>query len=340
MPRQARELKEGLALDQDFIVRRRSRLWLQLGTLIVVAFGVMYLSSAWLLKGGSVPLLHSLILLVVLILLGVIGYLQVQRHRDLLLMTEFQNALFTSVARLNYRFYLIVKKDGSIVYYDPGFQHLFPDVAQQSHKMLDHMFDRKHVPTEMSQEINRLLQAEEQGVMLLPFTAPDGVQMTLVLHVDPLPKPKGYIAVRGREYVDRREGAMGGQIGTAAPAPAPGRASPDLLNMLVEQSATAAYAINAEGSVVFVNAAMEKTLGYGTGEMLGKPAGAFVYQASGTAGFSQDNDAFEGDALFLHRNGGMVKYFVRQSSWLNAAGQRLGCYGYLTPLDEAPRTNA
>lgn len=337
---QARELKLGLSKEPDFVVRRRSKLSLQLGGLIVIAFAVNYLSSTRL-TNGHVPVGHTLVLVGSMLLLGLLGYLQVQRHRDLLLMTEFQNALFASVARLNYRFYIIVKRDGTIVYYDPGFQKLFPDLAKQSQRMLDNIFSRNHLPEDMGREINRLLQNEESGVMLLPHHSDDGVQTTLVVHVEPLPTPKGYIAIRGREYVDRREGGVAGEGSGFSSSPATSSAtasvSSDLLATIVEQSGVAAYAINTDGKVIFANGAMEQALGYGRGEMIGKPADTFVYQASGNTGFSQGADAFEGEALFLHRNGGMVKFYVRQDTWLDVAGHRAGCHGYLLPLDDARR---
>ncbi len=340
--KQARELKERLSKEPDFIVRRRSKLWLQLSGLIAIAFAITYFSSSQMSNAGKVPVTHTLLLISTLIVLGLLGYLQVQRHRDLLLMTEFQNALFASVARLNYRFYIIARRDGTIVYYDPGFQKLFPEFATQSQRMLDSLFTHNQLPQEMGAEINRLLQEEENGVMLLPYQAADGTQMTLVVHVDPLPTPKGYTAIRGREYVERKEGGVGnaasaGYSSTKSTLASTAGATPELLSTIIEQSGIAAYAIDTSGHVIFANGAMEQALGYGRGEMTGKPADTFVYQANGNAGFSQGADAFEGEALFLHRNGGMVKFYVRQDTWMNATGQRAGCHGYLLPMDDARR---
>ena len=59
------------------------------------------------------------------------------RLRDLVLATEFQNAMLASAAQLSTRFCLITKRDGSIVYVDPGFQKLFPHFMQSNDRNID-----------------------------------------------------------------------------------------------------------------------------------------------------------------------------------------------------------
>ena len=340
-----REMKRDLSNEHDFVVRRRSPLWLQLGGLLIVAFGVLYLSSGKM-QAANTSWTYPVVLVSVLGLLGVIGYIQVQRNRDLLLLTEFQNALFTSTARLNFRFCLIAKRDGSIVYYDPGFQSLFPHITTQSRSVLDDLFSQGEMPADIGQDISRLLQQDEHGVLLVPFRTNEGTSLRLVLHVDPLQKPKGYVAIRGREYVAHRaaglEDASAANIGgTASATPAPvtysAGTSATLMRGLLDAADVAAYAINPQGQMVYANAGLNQMLGYQADPLDQQqfPLMKLLYLRAGEGGPGQGH--FEGETVFLQRNGNMVKYFLRQRPWTDDAGQILGAYGFLLPLSEANR---
>jgi PAS domain S-box-containing protein len=328
-----RKLKNDFASEHDFVIRRNNNLWIQMLGLLTVAFGALFLASARLQHAQHITNWEYIIALVVVLgILGAIGYVQVQRHRDLLLLTEFQNALFTSTARLNFRFCLITKRDGSIVYYDPGFQNMFPEIFQHNHSTLDDLFSRKYLPPSIGEEISRLMQDEKRGVLLLPYTN-NGKDVSLVVHVDPLAKPKGYVAIRGREYVERRSSSLGSGD-TAAPHDQQERrnmqpSGEHLHAALLSNSPIPMYALDNAGNIIFATPSLEQILGYDAGELAGgRPAlSSILYQLPGNA--LPTHDDFTGNIALLHRSGSLVNFQLRQVSQRDSQGNIIGCYGFL-----------
>ena len=104
----------------DFVVRKQKPYLWQILALFCIVLLLCLVVTVF--SFTKVPLIVFLFLL--LAPLG--GYMIVllQRTRDLVLATEFQNALFASALDYNRTFCLIIKNDGNIMYMDRSFQKI------------------------------------------------------------------------------------------------------------------------------------------------------------------------------------------------------------------------
>src|SRR5690606_13604711 len=115
--------------SREFLVRRRSPTLPTIALAFLISFVAVVagITAADYIGGPA-----SVILLAFLSF-GVLGWFTImltQNNRDLVLMTEFQNALFSSVANMNNLFLLIVKENGTIVYFSRDYQQIFADAKR------------------------------------------------------------------------------------------------------------------------------------------------------------------------------------------------------------------
>jgi two-component system, cell cycle sensor histidine kinase and response regulator CckA len=73
----------------------------------------------------SASLLLTLTIVIIFTALAVFSILTINRYQDVIMATEFQNAIFASAMRVNTEFCLIIRHDGSLVYADSGFNKYF-----------------------------------------------------------------------------------------------------------------------------------------------------------------------------------------------------------------------
>ena len=113
----------------DFIVRKPKPHLYQLALIFVVAFAVIFFTG----QNSASNVGYYVFMLTSLIVIGSLAWFTIYfsiSTRDAVVITEFQNALFASAAGLSSRFCFIIKRDGTIVYFDPGFQKVFPFFSQ------------------------------------------------------------------------------------------------------------------------------------------------------------------------------------------------------------------
>lgn len=185
----------------DFIVRRRPFFW-SMFSVFCIMFLALYFTGLGM-QDGTGRLIFTFTLFAILLALGSFTYVFTQRQRDLVLMTEFQNAIFSSAARVNYLFCLILKTDGTITYIDPGFQKLFPHINRHE---LDDVFKLgSHGILAREQQItfDRALQDGTKSTQIVEISLPGNATSKLVLNLEPLPRPRGYFLLRGRPFIER-----------------------------------------------------------------------------------------------------------------------------------------
>lgn len=132
------------------------------------------------------------------------------RYQDVIMATEFQNVIFASAARINAEFCLIVKRDGTVVYADPGFLKRFStgshgghglDVLLESGGLSDE--DKKRLLSSVENNIPEKMLFSMLGENLSVIVEPLQVNTDLLppdrvvkLAVNPLSRPPGYSIVR------------------------------------------------------------------------------------------------------------------------------------------------
>ncbi len=298
--------------DDDFAVRSRNPFFSRFVALFTAAF-VVLLATAWMSQEGS-------LLVYVLALLAVIGSLAwftvyfVVSHRDAVLTAEFQNALFSSAAGVGQHYCLILRQDGTIVYFDPGFLRHFPESSGQYSPSLERIFMQAGVPDAAITEIYGFIGSGSGGKVLLEGRT-DGAPM--ILSIDPLPRPHGYWVLRARDYVLNRAGTQ------------PAEPSSVLLQAALAHAPVGLFVADRDGRLEVTSRALEDWLGYAPGEP--KAAGLslrdIVYQQGNGRPGQISIDKEDGEFTFQHKNGSLQKAVVSQHAVTGKEGEVEGCTG-------------
>lgn len=184
----------------------------------------------------------------------------VRFNRDLLLATEFQNAIFSSALMSGNLFSIIVRGDGSIVHVDRGTQDFFKGFSRYRHKHLEDILRIAQVSEEHQNAIFNALRSQQRERLLFGVTSHNGVTSDLVLTLDPITKPGNFTILRARAYSEKRAGGAG------PVADAQAHAQGNLLS-LCNKLPLGIICADAQGSVSYVNASVEQWLGYAPGEI-------------------------------------------------------------------------
>jgi hypothetical protein len=185
---------------QDFIVRQRVPSMRQLVALFLSA---LIIAISITVAVASKPALVA-ILFILTVSVGWYVVVQTQQTRDLLMTTEFQNALFSSALGLNHKFCLILKPDGTMVYLDRGFQDMFPSFLKQSQRHLALLLESGNVAEKDRESILAAVARGTPDKVIFSIRAGDGQVHRLMLNIDPLHRPTGFILLRGRDFVEQR----------------------------------------------------------------------------------------------------------------------------------------
>jgi two-component system cell cycle sensor histidine kinase/response regulator CckA len=294
----------------DFIVRRRIPLAMQIMLVFLVAFVAIYVSASFMGGTGSKALFFLTLTLSIGTLTGLAIYFSA-RLRDLVMATEFQNAMLASAARLSTRFCLIVKRDGSIVYIDPGFQKLFPHFMNSNDRNIEGLLAGAGIPRDMVQKIFLMLQQGENDRTLLSFRQDGGAMLQIMLSIDALPRPKGYFLLRGRDYIEKRTAEPGAPAAETSPLAS-------ALNLLPEGILVA----DGNSALTYVNRTLEEWLGFEPGEIFSRPykVGHIFYQYGGRDAGRLVTDTFEGDIVLQRKDSSLITMHIRQASLGKSAG--------------------
>lgn len=247
------------ASNNDFIVRQRVPMVIQISLVFVAVFAIVFFLALTQQTNASPGLFGTLLAF----LIGGLGWFTVtlvQRNRDLVLATEFQNAMLASAAQLSTRFCLITRRDGTIVYIDTGFQKVFPQFMQSDSRSVDSMMLAAGVPEAILRQISSILGGEASGRFMVPFKSHTGEPMPMVVTIDLLPRPQGFYLFRGRDYIEKRADKSDDSDAQAHLS--------NLLRHAVQDITAPMIITDNEGRVLFFSQAITKLLGYRDDEPL------------------------------------------------------------------------
>lgn len=279
----------------DFIVRKRRPFAVQILLVFLMVCISIYLAAVFV-DGAGGGALFSGVLVFTIGLLGWFTIYLTQRNRDLVMATEFQNAMLASAAQLSTRFCIITKRDGTIVYIDPGFQKTFPHFISTGSHTVDGLLMSAEVPEDIYKQISKTLEKQAPLSITIPFKSPTGKPMPMVVAIDLLPRPRGYFLFRGRDYVEKRQAAEGPMALTEPPQ------QTSLYSAAVRALPGAAVLFNANYEVMHASPLFEALLGYDAGELQATKQRYehLCYQYEGHPAAKIVNGDFEG-AITLHR---------------------------------------
>ena len=188
--------------ETDFVHRKRNGgLWL---SVFLYCIGAVFIIIASLYRdiiGGDIPFI-----LMTLLVIGILTFhsiITVQKHLDLVLSIEFQNALFSSAFKQGNLFSLIVSHDDQLFYADQGFGELFPDLLKRKVQILDSIVANSEQPDENLHRLNDTLLHYGTDSFNV-YIDMNGEKVKARLKVSPISRPKGYFFVTGRLYHEDR----------------------------------------------------------------------------------------------------------------------------------------
>jgi two-component system cell cycle sensor histidine kinase/response regulator CckA len=313
------DLDNGSNGTRDFVIRKRTPTILQL---VIIFLSVLLIATSISIAAQD-RIQMLIILFIMIIIVGWYVIVVIQRNRDLVLATEFQNALFASALGLNNKFCMIIKRDGNIVYIDRAFQEIFPDFVKQSRRTIDLLLEQGNVSREDS---NKIYAAIEQGVYnkVVFEIRGSGKRHKMIMAIEPIMRPSGFILLRGREYIETRSEE---EFITSGASPSlMNKSSITLFSHVMDSMNMGVYMTGPNGSMVYVNPVLEQWLGYKEGEISsGNLFLQDIISQGGKRSETIEPDNFEGEVMLQKKTGGLMKSFINQKVIRDEQGKIMGC---------------
>ncbi len=158
-------------------------------------FGLSFAASICVILTGN-PMLLIPGVFFFLMLASYYAGLQVHRARESQRATELLNAIFASALSRGWRFCLIAGRDGRIVYTNPGFNALFA-TGKAGCGLADWLAAQKAPPGE-EKALLSAIDGDHSVEAALNLDGCDG-RLRLIVSVEPIERPKGFILLRGRD---------------------------------------------------------------------------------------------------------------------------------------------
>lgn len=294
--------------SHEFVVRDpkpalSTILAMYVGIFIVIFLAAFYNAHI----GGIVS--FTAITFILLSLAAWLTFYITQSNNDLMTATQFQNALFSSVAHLHSSFILIVKANGTIVYYSSNYPQMFGGSKHHGLSSLDTLLDGQNIEAEHAQKIRAALSEGRQENVICIMRDVDGNEHNIRLTVHPIPRPSGFFVVSGSTL--RRRTSDGSALLSRNPAEAH---SP-----LMEDALTYAPAglciFDAQKKATFIHPEVAKWLGYEAGEIVSQGLTLDDLQV-------QDDDAskVKGELTFRSKSGD----YLHCQTWKQAIAGKPG----------------
>ncbi len=301
----------------DFVIRKRRPSVLQILAVFLITFAM----------GMSIILMTAdkmMLAVLLLVTVGATGWyilIHLQRTHDLLLATEFQNSLFASALGLNNKFCMIMKQDGNIVYLDRSFQNMFPDFLKQSRRTLDMLLEIGAVTREDGEKIYNAIGRGVYEKVIFKIKGAGSEIHKIVMSVEPILRPSGFVLLRGREFVEARASTKSTESGKPV-----SKSTVTLFSHIMDSMDMGVYMTGPDGAFVYVNHILEEWLGFSDAEITAGNLAlndVIYHNNKNTGNIVPDN--YEGELLLQKKNGGFMKVFVNQKVIKDDQGKLLGC---------------
>lgn len=247
--------------ENDFVHRKRhGSLW-RTGILYVIGMIFIIFSSLYREHiGGDISFL--LFTTIVIGMLTFHSIITVQKHLDLVLSIEFQNALFSSAFKEGKIFSMIVSQDDQLFYADPEFYRLYPHLVKQNTQILDAIAQTSDTPQENLEALNLSLINKTRETLDI-YVNIDDKYTKARLTIIPLARPDGYFFVSARIYHENRKAHHHEAEKYAQPNVHNERADAEtILDALTQHMSVPAYILSDDGLLQYVTHPFAQMLEY------------------------------------------------------------------------------
>ena len=316
---------DDVAAQSDFVIRKRIPMW-QMLVLMFVAAEILAVALGTIIDNLVV---FAEVVFIIFAVVGTYVLLTLQRGRDLVLATEFQNLLFYSALAHSNDFCIIIKNDGSVAYISPSFQGLFPNFAKESHRSINSLLEHAQVSLEQRKIIFSAIDKNINGRVIFDVVDAKKQAHRLIMSAEPIARPRGFTILRGREFVEKRE--VSNPLSNNAPHLF-SKSSFDFLSYITNNMELGAYITDAQGNINYSSPTLEKWLYYDEGEIASRNLSMKdIFLANGA--FELNN--FEGGAQLQRKIGGIVKVFINQKPMFDERGVIIGFIAIIHLADAA-----
>ncbi|MEZ5691966.1 MAG: PAS domain-containing protein [Rickettsiales bacterium] len=327
-----------IAIDDnhDFVVRKRRPLWQTLCIMFAAVLPITILLSFFV----ENTVIFGQVLFVLLISVGTYVVVVIQKNRDLVLATEFQNALLSSALSSSNKFCLIIKDDGSISYIDRSFQQMFPDFYKEPRRAIDVLLERGQVSKDDRKIVFNALENRVHKKVILDITDAKGKAYKIVMSIEPIPRPKGFMLLRGREYIEKRVLGLTQQNNDNSNGLIFTNDNIALFSYLTDSMNIGAYLTTSFDNITYVNLTLEQWLYYDEGEIIRNGLSFKNLISQSTEGeYIGDIKSFNGELNLRKKLGGEIKVTLEQSPLYDEQGSITGYIGLVHNMDPEDKTS-
>lgn len=314
---------------QDFVVRTRRPMWQTL----IIMFGSVLPIAVFLSIMVKDLIVFSQILFVLLGVLGTYVVYTVQRSRDLVLATEFQNALFAAAISHNNEICIIIKNDGTIVYIGKTLQEMLPNLHKETRRDIGIILEHGHVSKEEQKNVFNAIERYVRGKVVFDLTDSKKQHHRIMMSFEPITRPKGYMLLRGRDFVEKR--VLGPEIPTDDKTPVFNKNNLGLFSYITDSMDVGAYIIDLFGNITYANITLEQWLDFDEDEMVerGLSLKDIISQTGLDISISEIKN-FYGEVNLQRKIGGHVKASIEQKAMYDEKGTIIGYAAFLHQIME------
>jgi len=313
------DLKPASGSKTDFVIRRRTPTLSQL----LMIFTAAFVAAMSIMLTAVDKLALGIILVILLASLGSYVAVQLQRTRDLVLTTEFQNALLASALGIQNKFCLIIRQDGNIVYLDRSFQELFPDFFKQPHRTVGMLVNYGKLSQEESKKIFAAIDRNTYDKVVFTIRDFKGDFHKIVMSIEPILRPSGFILLRGREYIDERSTVKIDDLTTTA-SPLT-KSTIALFSYVMDTMDMGVYMTDPSGNIIYANPILEHWLGFKEGEISASNLSLqdIIHHNADRTNVIQPGN-YEGVITLQKKAGGFMQVFINQKIIRNDQQKTIG----------------
>lgn len=314
---------ENIRPDQlDFVPRERRNRVFRVITAFVVTSAIVFV-LAYAPPFAHVAIYTPLIAILLMAFLCLYVTYHEQMMLDLVLSTEYQNLLFAQALSVGYRFFLIVRRDGTIVHASDGLADIIPGFDYAQSQALDGLFTVGTVRRTDRERIMAAIYSNTSEQLVFSLITQYQPAKDYIIIVEPMPRPSGFSVIRGREYLGQRSSLPRLPDSLSA-------TSIDKIEHLLASTAVAHFTTDAYGRFEYVNPAFEALLGYAPNEITESKLSLHnVFFSFGSFALTEDYSLgdFSGAATTVDKHGKRTEVTLRQQVIRNAQQKTVGATG-------------
>lgn len=278
------------------------------------------------------PLHFVMVMTVLMGGLGTYVIVEIQRGRDLVVATEYQNAMYASALIAGNRFTVIVTREGSVVYLDGGLRAMYPDIGNERHLSLSSLLKFSKIAPMDREKMLDVVQRGGAEKMLLEMRLQDNRVQPMVISLRPIAKPSGFMLLQGRDFVEERNGNRSRPANMEAANPLLSKTSISMFANIMDRMGTGLYMIDMNGFVLYANPTLEGWLHFGQGEISGGQYSLRDLVLGVSAQDALHPGDFEGENSLLKKQGGTIKAYINQKIIYGDNQKQLGCVAIITNI--------